>query len=280
MLNTYSYLMPSIKNLTLEPKIVQLFIPPIKWKGDAVGHIGNNDALFFVASGECCIIIEEKSFIIKEGELAFLPKNKMRSYTTVHEESLTLYEVNFDAKIDGVYWYDALGFSGDAFVVNPKNKAEIKRLFEESVRYEHKKNILHEFNFCANILAVLREYIMERSESESLARPFDAVIDYMNENIDKQIRIEELAALVYMQPTYFIKKFKAAFGESPIVYLNKLRIYKSLYLLASTSLSLGEVAVKVGIYDSSYFSRMFKSYSGTTPSEYKNLFLKRKYSSK
>ena len=278
MKNTYSYLMPSIQKILLEPKIVQLYIPPIKWKGDAPGHVGNNDALFYVASGECYVIIEEKSFVIKEGQLAFFPKNKMRSYTTLHENELTLYEMNFAAEIDGVYWYDALGFSKDVYAVEPKNKYAVRRLFEESVHYEMNKNITYDFAVCANVMAVLKEYISARLESENLERTFDKVIQFMEENIHRTIKIEELSTIAFMQPTYFIRKFKAAFGESPIAYLNKLRIYKSLYLLASTSLSLSEIAHKVGIYDSSYFSKTFKNHCNTTPSEYRAIFDKKKYS--
>jgi AraC-like DNA-binding protein len=278
MINTYSYLTPSINNIKLEPKIVQLYVPPIKWKGDPIGHIGKNDALFFVASGECCFIVEDVSFVALEGQLVFLPRGKMRSYTTVNEERLKLYEMNFVAEIDEKYWYDAVGFKKNIYAIAPERPSEIQRLFEESVHYEMNKSISYDFALCSNIMQVLKEYISVRLSLESKAQPFDDVIKFMHSNMQRQLKIEELAALSFMQPTYFIKKFKSAVGESPIVYLNKLRIYRAIYLLASTNDTLSDIAKSVGIFDSSYFSRMFKAYSNTTPSEYRALFEKQSYS--
>ena len=65
---------------------VELYSTPITWKGDPVGHIGKKDAFFYVVKGECYVRIENESFIIKEGELAFLPEGKMRTYSTINSE--------------------------------------------------------------------------------------------------------------------------------------------------------------------------------------------------
>jgi hypothetical protein len=171
MINTYSYLTPSINNIKLEPKIVQLYVPPIKWKGDPIGHVGKNDALFFVASGECCFIVDEVSFVAKAGELVFLPKDRMRSYTTVNESSLQLYEMNFVAEIDGVYWNDAIGWKKNVYSLVPRNPDVIRRLFEESVHYEMNKNIFYDFALCSNILQVLKEFIEVRLSIEKKSQP-------------------------------------------------------------------------------------------------------------
>lgn len=278
MLSTYSYLTPQINSIRLTPKIVQLFVPPIKWRGDPIGHIGNNDSLFFIASGECCFIVEDVSFVASEGELVFLPKGKMRSYTTVNEHNLKLYEMNFTAEIDGEYWYDAIGLKRKVYSVVPKDPDTVRGLFEECVHYEMNKSIFYDFALCSNIMQVLKAFVEIRLSIENKSEPFDAVIRFMQDNLEKQIRIDELASMIYMQPTYFIKKFKSATGHSPITYLNKLRIYRALYLLASTKDSFAEIGRAVGIFDPSYFSRIFKSYTNTTPSEYRALFDNQCYS--
>jgi len=85
-----------------------------------------------------------------------------------------------------------------------------------------------------------------------------------------------LAEVACMQPTYFIRRFKAAFGSTPIVHFNKLKIYKAMTLLSSTDYSLQKIAMEVGVSDAAYFSRMFKKHCDISPTEYRKMFAPRK----
>ena len=97
----------------------------------------------------------------------------------------------------------------------------------------------------------------------------------MNEHLERTISMEELANLVHMQPTYFIRRFKASYGFPPIAYLGRLRLYKAMELLSSTTLSIEQISTAIGIPDATYFARFFKKNCGITPSEYRNAFQKK-----
>ncbi len=271
MNNIYSYITPMIESLNIIPKIVQLYFPPINWKGDPKGHIGNSDAFFFVMSGECCVILDNECHILRSGDLVYMPKGKMRAYFSMCRE-LTMYEINFEAYVNTKPWNEALGIDNSFPVVHSDNGEYIAKLFEDSLRYEMNKDPMYDVIFCTNIAMVMKEFIIKHTEKRKLTASFDDVIRYMHSNIDKAIKLEELAAICYMQPTYFIKKFKASFGESPIVYFNKLKVYKAMTLFASTDMSVYEVSRAVGVEDNSYFSRMFKKLCNMTPTEYKGMF--------
>ena len=58
----------------------------------------------------------------------------------------------------------------------------------------------------------------------------------------------------------------------PLAYLNNIRMYKAMSLLAGTEESIEKIAKSVGIADASYFARMFKKHTGVSPTEYKNIF--------
>ena len=58
MPNTFAYLNPTIQGISVSPKKAQLYIPPIKWRGDPKGHIGVYDTFFYVVSGECSLMID------------------------------------------------------------------------------------------------------------------------------------------------------------------------------------------------------------------------------
>lgn len=268
---TTAHLFPMIENFYMKPVIVQLYVPPIIWKGDPKGHIGMNDAFFYVVSGECFVMIEEECFILRPGQLAFLPKGKMRTYSAMNP-NLTMYEINFECSINGKNWYEVLDLKGHHYRVNVREPEVLSRLFEESARYEFNKSIAYDIVFCSNIAEILKYYILICMEMESKESPFLEVLAYMHRHLGRQIRVEELAEVACMQTTYFIRKFKAAFGASPITYLNKLRMYHAMTLLTTTEMSVEEIARKVGIYDNSYFSRMFKNRCSVTPSEYRGIF--------
>ncbi|MBE6645110.1 MAG: AraC family transcriptional regulator [Ruminococcaceae bacterium] len=264
---------PNLKSISVSPKKVQLYIPPIKWRGDPKGHIGIYDTFFYIVSGECSLMIDGEYTILKPGDLAFLPRGKMRAYSNM-SESIILYEMNFSAEINGEVWHGVLGLDKSPYAIKLEADDEIRELFEASVRYEVNRDILYDVIHSSNLLNLIKLYATGKARQAEKDEPFLSVIEYMKNNLGTPIKIAELAERVYMEETYFIKKFKKAFGDSPITYLNKLKIYKAMQYLAESNLTLSEISRKVGIYDGSYFSKLFKSYTSITPREYRNIFNK------
>lgn len=258
---------------SMKPIAAHLYVPPITWKGDPVGHIGKYDCFFFLLVGECYIKIDEESFVLRAGQLAFLPKGKMRTYTTMSSD-FSMYEIAFDFKIGQEHWCDAMGYSSGYYCVDLKDSSLLPSLFETSVKHEYRKDMEHDILCYANFVRILNAYIQARNESEKMALPFEGTVKYMESRMASTIKVEELAKSACMETTYFIKKFKSAFGITPINYLNKLRIYRSMSLLLSTDLSVERIADSVGISDISYFSKTFKRYCEVSPSEYRKLFRK------
>lgn len=271
MFANFSNLNADFKRFELSTLLVQYYTPPIRWKGDPKGHIGSTDTFFFVLEGECCLVIENEPYILHRGDIAFLPRNKMRLYSTF-KNNLSMYEINFNASIDGENWYDALKLKNSNYVVNTSNIDYISKLFEDSIRYEYKKNIYYDLISCINLSAIIKEYITIRYLQDKLMKPFVNIINIMNENLGKTLTLNELANVACMQPNYFLKKFNATYSMPPIAYFNKLKIYHSMSILISTQLPICDVAKQIGIQDASYYVRMFKKYCELTPSEYRQMF--------
>ncbi|MCC3374833.1 AraC family transcriptional regulator [Cohnella sp. REN36] len=98
----------------------------------------------------------------------------------------------------------------------------------------------------------------------------ETVLRHIEEHLADSITIEELAGLVFLHPNYFIVFFKGMMGCSPIQYVNQRRMETARTLLAQPEWNVSDVAARIGmkIY---YFSRMFKSHTGLTPSRYRKL---------
>ncbi len=265
-----------LKKLNIRPVNVHFYVPPILWKGDSVGHIGNNDVFFWVLEGECFLNIDSQNYIVRKGQLAYLPKGKMRMYTQVSER-FSMYEMGFEAIAnENENLMEALGLTEQNFVVDIEDREYLKKLFENSKREEMFKDQLYNVGWCADIINIIKLYAEARQHHTSSDYLFfKPVLEYMTQNLAKQIMLEELAALVHMHPTYFVKKFREKCGMPPLAYLNNIRMYKAMGLLLGTKKSVEEISREVGVPDSSYFARMFKKHAGLSPTEYRSTFKRR-----
>ncbi len=94
-------------------------------------------------------------------------------------------------------------------------------------------------------------------------------VDYIRQNYQNKITLDEVAAYVYLSPSYFSKIFKDEMELNFNAYLNKIRIEKSKQFLLSEKIKLVDVAGMVGFEDQSYFSKVFKKLTGVTPGKFR-----------
>ncbi len=96
---------------------------------------------------------------------------------------------------------------------------------------------------------------------------------YMREHLDSNMNIQQVADLVCISPRHFKRRFKKATGDSPLNYLQKLRVNAAKNRLETTLESIGEITSRVGYEDESTFRRLFKRYTSLSPREYRDKFL-------
>lgn len=96
---------------------------------------------------------------------------------------------------------------------------------------------------------------------------------YISKYFANPLTLEEVANEVHLNPAYFSTMFKQACGSSFKEYLNMVRIEESKRLLSGTDYSIIGIAVATGFGDQSYFSKVFKKFTGLTPKQYRNSFV-------
>lgn len=94
-------------------------------------------------------------------------------------------------------------------------------------------------------------------------------VDYIKRNYMNKITLEDMAANVYLSPSYFSRIFKEEMKTNFNSYLNRIRIEMSKKLLADDSVVLVDVSNLVGYEDQSYFSKVFKKLTGVTPGKFR-----------
>jgi AraC-like DNA-binding protein/ligand-binding sensor protein len=93
---------------------------------------------------------------------------------------------------------------------------------------------------------------------------------YIRENFIRKISLQEIAKASGLSPPYFSTVFKEEMGENLSSYLNRLRVEKASHLLLETSHTLSEIAGSCGFEDQSWFSKIFKSFTGISPGKYRS----------
>lgn len=96
------------------------------------------------------------------------------------------------------------------------------------------------------------------------------VQDYIDENYGKSITVDKMAEIAGFSRFHFSRIFKAVLNESPMQYVNRIRLEHSLFLLSHRKdMNMTDVALELGFSDSAVFTRAFKNYFNISPSMYR-----------
>ena len=95
---------------------------------------------------------------------------------------------------------------------------------------------------------------------------------YIQDNLSKQISLEEIAQAVNLSPSYFCTLFKEQMNIGLTDYIIQERIEKAKLMLRDSTFSIKEIAYAVGYADQRHFSKVFQKTTGMKPSAYKKLY--------
>ena len=107
-------------------------------------------------------------------------------------------------------------------------------------------------------------YKILESESE-----IDNIILYIHANYEQKITLNHLTELFHINRTTLSEEFAKVTGMSVIDYLIKLRIKIASILLSQTAIPISEIIYRTGFNDSTHFGKMFRKYTGFSPSQYR-----------
>ncbi|WP_042198888.1 AraC family transcriptional regulator [Paenibacillus camerounensis] len=93
-------------------------------------------------------------------------------------------------------------------------------------------------------------------------------LNYLQNHYQEDIRIDQLADMARLHPSYYSQVFKQTMDKSPVSFLTHLRVNRAKEMLLLTEKPVKEIAAEVGYKDEFYFSRRFKETSGCSPRMY------------
>lgn len=110
------------------------------------------------------------------------------------------------------------------------------------------------------------------AQKEHEDEPIKKVQEYIESNIDKKISVEQLAGLALISKRNFERRFKKATANTPVEYLQRVKIEAARRSLETGRENINEVMYAVGYSDSKAFRTVFKKITGLSPLDYRRKF--------
>lgn len=234
----------------------------------------NYNKFYLICDGEGYIKIGDKEYYPKAGQFVLMPSGLKQSYSVINENTYTKYWCHFTAKVGEMNLFDVMTLP---FIIEVKDFSVPEQLFKELLENYFSNETTSAIRLKGKLLELIAYFIENAVVERIKLMPSDnieklnMVLNYIESNLSKNITVEDLASMLHLHPNYFIRIFKKYLGTTPINYLIKKRIDAAKMLISSTEDTLSVIAGKIGIDDIYYLSRLFKEYTGFTPSEFRKM---------
>jgi AraC-like DNA-binding protein len=119
--------------------------------------------------------------------------------------------------------------------------------------------------------AQMRYASAERQDQALLAWQMRRVESYIEEHIERQIRVADLSGIVDLSEAHFSRAFRLAYGEPPHAYIVRRRVELAAQLMLAGCEPLSEIALKCGFHDQAHLSKQFRQMTGETPAAWRRL---------
>ena len=240
----------------------------VVWKmGDE--YFGQNK-FYYIKGGSCKITIKGKVYEGIPGRWFLIPAGVLHSYSNDSTKAVNKHWMHFDLYPENMNFFSEIEIP--YFVDVPKN-SKVDKLFKEYFAYENTDNMTGIFKAKATLMTLISEYIRLAVPDMKLKADDDdmvrSVMGYIDDNMEQNISVEDLAKVCHLHHTHFIRVFKKKTGETPGKFIQLRKMEKAKKLIEETDIPISEVMSRVGIVDAAQFSKKFRSFFGNSPRAYR-----------
>lgn len=260
-------------------------------------HWHSEIELIVIKEGAAEFSVGDNMYVLSPGDTLFINRNVMHSVHPHNEQNCIFHSIVFSPNY--IFGYGHSVFSSAyllpvtntpglrSYVMNDKKEDDhsISMLTSEIIKINLQKSFGYELltkSYLIQIWLLLLNHIQDLPHDHIPAYDPQVVLDesrtkaaitYIMEHYEEPITLQDIADSIHISKSECCRCFKRCLQLTPFDYLLKYRIYSAVDLLAqdSSTLSISDIALKVGFNSSSYFNKLFKKYIGYTPSAYKKI---------
>lgn len=223
--------------------------------------------VMYVLKGRIELIEDGKSQDAVSGDLILYRPRERQEYRFFGQDQSIYAYVHFSGTaceeiLSGLGFTERLTHIGES--------SQLERLLREATN----ENYLRKPHWNITAASLLLQFFTEAArkiaaDNTPWTPALDRVIQHMHLHFEQNRPVAFYAEMCHLSESRFAHLFKQVTGMSPKQYLLKIKVDAACRLLSSTTLSITDVALAVGIEDLNYFGRLFKKQTGKTPSQFR-----------
>lgn len=224
--------------------------------------------------GQGKIQIQDQSFILSEGAGILISPFTPHSYTPMYQKWETSFVTFYGSLASDLL--QSYGQNGYLLIENKQHLFH-NDWIDTLISADQQNGIdpLRSSSSCYHfLLTLLQEKQGILTEQHPLYQQILApVIKEIETNYDQNLKVKQLAGLVYVSPQYLSRLFNRFLGQSTSQYLLNYRIDRAKeYLVSQKQVPIQQVAFAAGFQDASHFTALFKKRVGITPMKFRQLY--------
>ena len=248
-------------------------------------HWHEEAELLLVENGDVNIRIDDRTYHLKEGEVAYIAPYALHACYKAESNSCSFLALVFRPEVIAP---ERTGALYDTYLA-PVERGDIRlpehmthdgdwqehviSLVRESRLYEYIPYDQSDLMLRSILFGIWSELYLHAGHGLKPQRSYsrlEPALDYLYQNYQHPITIDELAAQVNLSISRFSALFRKEFHTSPVAYLLAHRLHQSCILLQATDMTVAEIAFACGFENLSNFNRQFRELNGCTPTAYRN----------
>ena len=235
------------------------------------------------------VLMSETKGEIRDGAGLYSFNNERKLLTAVRLGDISSAKDRLNSILANIFLYSGgndtiikakvFELTGYLFRTASEAGADEKKLSEIAISSYHLLD--HKLSFeelcyeCAQIMEKFINSVYEERSNIKGVHYLALATKYIDDNYEKDITLEKTANAVNISASYLSHLLHSGLGTTFTEYLTKLRVEKAKELLATTDLSISDIAESVGISDANYFARVFRKYVGISPNKIRSMNEKR-----
>jgi AraC-like DNA-binding protein len=232
--------------------------------------------VLFIKNGEGYVYQNGRKIPLYKNEVFLLDCYHPHCYGTASGSKLEIIWIHFDGTMVHDYFKEiAKGINCIVLKSLPSSRSQTiyNNIYNIYKRFDKQKG-LNDILSNKYLVLILTEFLLgnfrDSTAEEMDDSPWDDLLAYISENIQKPLKLPELAERMAMSPYHFVRQFKKEIGYTPHHYVLLARIGTANHFLKDTALTIKEIAYSCGFSSEGSFCNAFKNLVGLWPRAYRD----------
>ena len=216
-----------------------------------------------------------KRWQVADGNIIFIPRTLAHTYAADEKRPWSIYWTHFTGQ-RSLDYLKIFQVTPDNPMIHLPPAAEIISSFEDTyscLQYGYSfSNLLTLSTNLGRFLGLINLHRHSANpKTRSTNENIQQSIQFMRDNVEKRLYLEELAQMANLSVTHYSALFKERTGFSPMDYFIRMKIQQASQVLGTTQNTVQDICQELGYDDPYYFSRIFKKVMGKAPTSYRKI---------